>query len=529
MDVKVKNAIISVSDKTGLLELARGLHALGARVYSTGGTAKSLEESGIPVVKISEYTGFPEIMDGRVKSLHPKIHGGILARRDSEGHLSQLRQNGIVEFDLVAINLYPFEKVIKKPGVSVEEVIENIDIGGPSMLRSAAKNYEFVCALADPADYQDVLDELRSKGGISLSTRKRCAMKVFERTSYFDSLIASYFHAAVTADLSEANRPKYPEAISLHFKKKQDLRYGENPHQSGAFYTSPTVGITGVATARQLHGKELSFNNILDIESAFEIVKEFDDPACAVVKHTNPCGTAVASTLRQAFLDAWDGDPVSAFGGIIGCNREVGGDTAEAVSKAGFVECIVAPGFVREAFEILAKKQNIRILETGRIGKDEVYDFDMKRIIGGLILQERDLADFVRADARLVTKRNVTDEEWQALLFAWKVAKHVKSNAIVLAMPGTARGVKTVGVGAGQMSRVDATFMAVTKAKGRVKGAVLASDAFFPKADAVELAAASGVAAIIQPGGSVGDEEAIEACDRAGLAMLFTGYRHFKH
>jgi phosphoribosylaminoimidazolecarboxamide formyltransferase/IMP cyclohydrolase len=525
MDIKVKNAIISVSDKTGLLELARGLHGLGVRVYSTGGTAKTLEESGIPVVKISEYTGFPEIMDGRVKSLHPKIHGGILARRDNEGHMSQLRQNGIVEFDLVAINLYPFEKVTQKSGVSVEEAIENIDIGGPSMLRSAAKNFEFVCVLADPADYRGVLDELKTKGGISLSTRKRCAMKVFERTSYYDSLIAGYFRSAVATD-----RLRYPETITLHFAKKQDLRYGENPHQSGAFYACPMGRVTGVATAKQLHGKELSFNNILDIEAAFEIAKEFDDPACTVIKHTNPCGTAVAPTLRQAFLDAWDGDPVSAFGGIIGCNRVVGSDVAEAIAKAGFVECIVAPGFEKDAVEILARKQNVRILETGRIGKDEAYDLDMKRVIGGLIIQDRDRADFAQADARLVTKRNVSEQERHALFFAWKVAKHVKSNAIVLAMPGNAReGLKTVGIGAGQMSRVDATFMAVSKAKERAKGAVLASDAFFPKADAVELAASSGITAIIQPGGSVGDEEAIGVCDRAGVAMLFTGYRHFKH
>jgi phosphoribosylaminoimidazolecarboxamide formyltransferase / IMP cyclohydrolase len=524
MDIKVKNAIISVSDKTGLLELARGLHALGTRVYSTGGTAKTLEESGIPVVKISDYTGFPEIMDGRVKSLHPKIHGGILARRDDDGHMSQLRQNGIVEFDLVAINLYPFEKVIRKPGVSVEEAIENIDIGGPSMLRSAAKNHEFVCVLADPADYQGVLDELRSKGGISPATRKRCAMKVFERTSSYDALIADYFRAAVATDRSKAGSLSFPETIALHFSKKQDLRYGENPHQGGAFYTGPATRVTGVSTARQLHGKELSFNNILDIEAAFEIVKEFDDPACTVIKHTNPCGTAVAKSLRQAFLDAWDGDPVSAFGGIIGCNRVVGGDAAEAIAKAGFVECIVAPGFEKDAVEILTRKQNVRIMETGPIGKDEAYDLDIKRVIGGIILQDRDRSDFAQADARLVTKRNVGEEERRGLFFAWKVAKHVKSNAIVLA-----GGTKTVGIGAGQMSRVDATFMAVSKAKGRAKGAVLASDAFFPKADAVELAASNGVTAIIQPGGSVGDEEAIGVCDKAGVAMLFTGYRHFKH
>jgi phosphoribosylaminoimidazolecarboxamide formyltransferase/IMP cyclohydrolase len=532
MDVKVKNAIISVSDKTGLLELARGLHELGVRLYSTGGTAKSIEESGIPVVKISDYTGFPEIMDGRVKSLHPKIHGGILARRDSESHMDQLRKSGIVEFDLVAINLYPFEKVMRKPGAGVEEVIENIDIGGPSMLRSSAKNYEFVCVLADPADYRGVLDELKSRGGVSLRTRKRCAMKAFERTSFYDGLIAGYFRSSVAAGLPDGGEPKFPPTVSFHFEKKQDLRYGENPHQGGAFYEAFHAGLpaaAGVVSARQLRGKELSFNNILDIEAAIEIVKEFDGPACTVIKHTNPCGTAVASNLRQAFLDAWDGDPVSAFGGIVGLNRAVGVDTAEAISAAGFVECVVAPGFDGDALELLGRKQNVRILETGPVGKNESYDFDMKRVVGGLILQERDLSDFGGEDSRLVTKRDASASERLALRFAWKVAKHVKSNAIVLAVPTGGNAAKTVGVGAGQMSRVDATFIAVSKAKERARGAVLASDAFFPKADAVELAVSGGVTALIQPGGSLGDEEAIRACDTAGAAMLFTGFRHFKH
>ena len=519
MEIKVRNAIISVSDKTGLTELGKGLQGLGVRIYSTGGTAKSLEESGIPVIKISDYTGFPEILDGRVKSLHPKIHGGILAVRDNEKHLAQLKEGGIIQFDLVAINLYPFEKVIKKRGVSVEEAVENIDIGGPSMLRSAAKNYRFVCVLSDHVDYQGVLEELGTKGGVSFATRKRLAMKVFEQTSYYDALIASYFHAAVAE-----NQPKYPETISMYFRKKQDLRYGENPHQSGAFYTSRSIDVRGVSTAKQLHGKELSFNNILDIESAFEIVKEFSRPACALIKHTNPCGAAVASTLRAAFLDAWDGDPLSAFGGIIGFNEVVDPGTAEEIVKAGFVECVVAPGYDDKALAILTEKKNVRILETGRIRKDEAHDYDMKRVIGGLILQERDLRDFTGEDLKAVTERNASEEELESLLFAWKIAKHVKSNAIVIA-----KGTKTVGIGAGQMSRVDATFVAVTKSKGRAKGAVLASDAFFPKADAVELAASAGITAIIQPGGSMGDEEAIKVCNKAGITMLFTGYRHFRH
>jgi phosphoribosylaminoimidazolecarboxamide formyltransferase/IMP cyclohydrolase len=520
MDIKVKNAIISVSDKTGLVEFAGTLHGMGVNIYSTGGTAKALENVGIPVTKISDYTGFPEILDGRVKSLHPMIHGGILAKRDNENHLVQMQDNLIVPFDLVVINLYPFEKVIKKSDVRADEAIENIDIGGPSMLRSSAKNYRFVCVVPEPKLYSTVIDELKIKGAITLATRKKLAMMVFEKTAYYDSLISGFFHTAVV----EQGGVRYPDSISLYFNKKQELRYGENPHQSAAFYTNPDISLTGVATATKLHGKELSFNNILDIESAFETVKEFDEPTCAVIKHTNPCGAATANTVLQAFRDAWDGDPVSAFGGIVGFNRNLDWETANAVSEAGFIECIIAPGYEKAALEILKGKKNIRILETGKISKNEIYDYDMKRIVGGVLVQERDRKDITDQDLKVVTVKSVSEPELESLLFSWKIAKCVKSNAIVLA-----RGTKTVGIGAGQMSRVDAVFMAISKANEKSKGSVLASDAFFPKPDAVQLAAENGVTAIIQPGGSVMDQEVIRACNEAGIAMVITGLRHFRH
>lgn len=520
MDLKIKNAIISVSDKSGLPELAQKLNDMGVHIYSTGGTARALLKAGLPVIKISEYTGFQEILDGRVKSLHPRIHGGILAKRDNDNHMRQLKDNGITPFDMIVINLYPFEKVIKKEGVSIEEAIENIDIGGPSMMRSAAKNYQFVCIVPDPCYYKIVLKELKKRGSISFETRKRLATAVFEKTSYYDSIISSYFHSIIAPD----NERKFPGTISLYFHKKQELRYGENPYQSACFYTDPDIKISGVAVAKKLHGKELSFNNILDIESAFEIVKDFDEPACSIIKHTTPCGVAMAPTLRQAFLDAFASDPVSAFGSIIGFNRILDVKTAEEVFKAGFIECIIAPYYERNALDILVKKKNIRLLETGELRKNEVYDYDMKRVIGGVLIQERDLGDFYKNDFRLVTEKEASKGELKSLLFAWKVVKHVKSNAIVLV-----HGVKTVGIGAGQMSRIDATFMAIHKAGKRKKGSVLASDAFFPKPDAVELAAANGIKTIIQPGGSIQDEDVINLCNKNGIVMYFTGMRHFRH
>jgi phosphoribosylaminoimidazolecarboxamide formyltransferase/IMP cyclohydrolase len=432
----------------------------------------------------------------------------------------QLEENKISPFNMVIINLYPFEKVINKEDVSIEEAIENIDIGGPSMLRSAAKNYNYVCVVPDPSFYKRVLDELKSTGGISLETRKRLAMAVFEKTAYYDSLISSFFHNFIVSK----GRKEYPELVSIYFKKKQELRYGENPHQTAAFYTNPEINITGVATAKKLHGKELSFNNILDIEAAVEIVKELDDPACAVIKHTNPCGAATGLSLKQAFLDAWDGDPVSAFGSIIGFNNSVDKTTANEIVKAGFIECIIAPSYEESALNLLKEKKNVRILETGKKRKNEVYDYDLKRVVGGLLVQNRDRQDFNISDLQVVTEKIPSDAQIESLLFAWKIVKNVKSNAIVLA-----QGTKIVGVGAGQMSRVDATFIALSKAKERARGSVLASDAFFPKSDAVQLAASHGVKAIIQPGGSVKDSEVVEVCNEAGIIMAFTGFRHFKH
>ncbi len=520
MVLQVNNAIISVSDKTGLQPLAEKLHQCGVHIYSTGGTASTIEKLGVPVTKISDYTGFPEILDGRVKSLHPRIHGGILARRDNPGHLDQMKENGIVPFDLVVINLYPFEQVIKKEGVTVGEAIENIDIGGPSMLRSSAKNYQFVCVVPDPIYYERVLDELKNGGGISLETRQQLAMAVFERTAYYDSLIAGFFSAGV----APSNDEGFPSSIQFHFSKKQDLRYGENPAQSAAFYTNPDIQVPGVSNAKKLHGKDLSFNNILDIEAAFEIVKEFERPACSIIKHTNPCGAAAAVSLEQAFTDAYACDPVSAFGSIIGCNRMVDGATAKGIAGADFVECLIAPGYEQAALDILMKKKNLRLLQTGEIDGDGVYDFDMKRIIGGVLVQERDLKDVGIDELKVMTDTEVSEEQMESLLFAWKIVKHVKSNAIVLV-----QGSKTVGVGAGQMSRVDAAFMAIHKAGEAAEGSVLASDAFFPKDDAVRLAAKHGVQAIIQPGGSIRDEDAIKACNELGVAMVFTGLRHFRH
>jgi phosphoribosylaminoimidazolecarboxamide formyltransferase/IMP cyclohydrolase len=520
MDIKIRNAIFSVSNKTGLVELAKSLTEMDVRIFSTGGTAKALENVSIPVIKIADYTGFPEILDGRVKSLHPKIHGGILAKRDNENHMIQLQENGISAFDLVVINLYPFEKVITKKDVSIGEAVENIDIGGPSLLRSAAKNYRFVCVVPDPCYYDSLLEELKTRGGVSFETRKKLAMVVFEKTAYYDSIIAGYFHTAIL----EKEGEKYPDMVSVYFMKKQQLRYGENPHQSAAFYTNPNIHVTGVSTAHKLHGKELSFNNILDIEAAAEIVKEFDDPACSIIKHTNPCGAACADALQYAFIAAWNSDPVSAFGSIIGLNRNVDTTTAGEIVKSGFVECIIAPGYEEGALNILKEKKNVRILETGKMRKNEVYDYDMKRVVGGILVQERDRQDLGIEQLKVVTEKEPSEDELRSLLFAWKIVKHVKSNAIVLA-----QGTKTVGIGAGQMSRVDATHMAIYKAKDRAKGAILASDAFFPKPDALQLAADCGITAVIQPGGSVSDDEVIEECNNAGISMVFTGVRHFKH
>jgi phosphoribosylaminoimidazolecarboxamide formyltransferase/IMP cyclohydrolase len=523
MDLRpVRRALLSVSDKSGLLDLARGLTSFGVELISTGGTRKALADAGLAVRDISEVTGFPEMLDGRVKTLHPKVHGGLLARRDDPAHMRTIAEHGIQPIDLVVVNLYPFEATVAKPGVAHEEVIENIDIGGPSMLRSAAKNYEAVAVLTDPGQYAAVLDELRANGGsLSLATRERLAAAVFARTAAYDRAIGDYFAARHAA-------PGPPESFRLDYPHRRPLRYGENPHQKAAFYTASVPPASSVAGAEVLHGKELSFNNLLDLESALSLVREFAGPAAVVIKHNNPCGAGVGSSLEEAFRKAYEGDPLSAYGGVLGFNREVDEATAMQVTEPNrFVECVIAPGYSAAAFQVLTTrpswKKNVRLLKTGQL-EGPRPGFDFRRLEGGLLVQDRDASGDDFAAAKVVTKRPPTDAEMADLRFAWLVCKHVKSNAIVLAAAG-----RVVGVGAGQMSRVDSTEIAVRKAGERSRGTVLASDAFFPFRDNVDAAAKAGVTAIVQPGGSMRDADSVAACDEHGLAMVFTGVRHFRH
>jgi phosphoribosylaminoimidazolecarboxamide formyltransferase/IMP cyclohydrolase len=523
MDLRpVRRALLSVSDKSGLLELARGLTSFGVELISTGGTRKALADAGLAVRDISEVTGFPEMLDGRVKTLHPKVHGGLLARRDDPAHMQTIAEHGIQPIDLVVVNLYPFEATVAKPGVSHEVVIENIDIGGPSMLRSAAKNYEAVAVLTDPGQYAAVLDELRANGGsLSLATRERLAAAVFARTAAYDRAIGDYFAARHAA-------PGLPESFRLDYPHRRPLRYGENPHQKAAFYTASVPPASSVAGAEVLHGKELSFNNLLDLESALSLVREFAGPAAVVIKHNNPCGAGVGASLEEAFRKAYEGDPLSAYGGVLGFNREVDEATAMQVTEPNrFVECVIAPGYSAAAFQVLTTrpswKKNVRLLKTGPL-EGPRPGFDFRRLEGGLLVQDRDASGDDFAAAKVVTKRPPTDAEMADLRFAWLVCKHVKSNAIVLASAG-----RVVGVGAGQMSRVDSTEIAVRKAGERSRGTVLASDAFFPFRDNVDAAARAGVTAIVQPGGSMRDADSVAACDEHGLAMVFTGVRHFRH
>jgi len=518
--IKVKRALISVSDKAGIVEFARELSRLGVEILSTGGTAKLIRNSNIPVKDVSDYTGFPEMLDGRVKTLHPKIHGGLLALRDNPEHMEQIKKHGIQLIDMVVINLYPFEKTTQKKNVALAEAIENIDIGGPSMLRSAAKNYRNVAVICNPAKYKEVIKELKTNNGmLSDSILRDLAVEVFQRTAHYDSVIFSFLNSRLKT--AEAIAETLPKQFNLSFTKVQDLRYGENPHQQAAFYKD-TKSSTGLPKAKQLHGKELSFNNILDLNAALNIVREFKNPAAVVIKHTNPCGCAEAKTLVQAFKDGWDGDPLSAFGSIVGLNREVDEKTAGEISKAGFVECVIAPKFSSEALNILKQKKNVRLIE---IDLDAVEkELDLRKVGGGLLVQDKDEKMVDKKDLKVVTKVKPTKSQLDSLLFTWKVAKNVKSNSIVLA-----KGTKIVGVGAGQMSRVDSVIISVRKSKGRHKGAVLASDAFFPKEDAIAQIAKAKIKAIIQPGGSVADEKIIKAADKAKIAMVFTGMRHFIH
>lgn len=527
--VKVRRALISVSDKTGLDDFIKGLHNMGVEIISTGGTAKRIEELGIPVKKVSDHTGFPEILDGRVKTLHPKIHGGLLALRDNPQHMACVKEHGIELIDMVVVNLYPFIETVAKEGVALEHAIENIDIGGPSMLRSAAKNYKGVAVICNPARYAEVLGEMKkNKGAISQETCSKLSAEAFARTSEYDAAIYAYLKKQWLGSGGEGlggKQTDFPQELNLSYKKIQDLRYGENPHQGAAFYANDVCKEPSVASAKQLHGKGLSYNNIIDLNAALEIVKDFTEPTATVIKHTNPCGTASAQTLAKAYRNALDADRVSAFGSIVGLNRKVDLDTAKEISAADFVECVIAPGYDKDALQLLKTKKNLRILDVAAFGKDrDESEMEYKGVVGGILVQNRDIKDFQPEQLKVVTKTKPTEEQMESLLFGWKVAKHVKSNAIVLC-----KAKVTVGVGAGQMSRVISVEIAAQKAGGLAKGSCLAGDAFFPKEDGVIAAAKAGVAAIIQPGGSIRDEEVIKAADAAGIAMVFTGTRHFKH
>ncbi|MBN1354601.1 MAG: bifunctional phosphoribosylaminoimidazolecarboxamide formyltransferase/IMP cyclohydrolase [Candidatus Omnitrophica bacterium] len=519
---KIKRALISVSDKTGIEDLVKVLNEFGVEILSTGGTAKKIKELGIPVKDVSEYTGFPEMMNGRVKTLHPKIHGGLLALRDNKEHMETAAKHGIGMIDMVIVNLYPFEKTVAKPDVKFEEAIENIDIGGPSMLRSAAKNHKSVAVITNPATYPSIIKELKeNNGSLSEDTLKNLATEVFRRTAEYDKAIYDYLsHQRTSVPAHQSS-----EVLNLTFEKVQDLRYGENPHQKAAFYKDPNANESGICNARQLQGKELSFNNIIDLNAAIEIVKDFSEPAASVIKHTNPCGAATSNSLSRAYLDALDCDRLSAFGSIVGFNGKVDGKLAETVMKeADFVECIIAPSFDKEARDIFSKKKNLRLLEVPDYKRTSQKERDYKKVVGGILLQDMDLKTVTESDLKVATKVKPSKEEIKSLLFGWVIVKHVRSNAIVLC-----NGTKTVGIGAGQMSRVDSVIIASRKAGARSKGSTLASDAFFPKPDAIDQAHKAGVKAIIQPGGSISDKEVIEACDKYGISMVFTGMRHFKH
>jgi len=518
---KIKRAILSVTDKAGLVDFARKLAGLGIELISTGGTAKLLRDSGIAVKDISELTGFPEMLDGRVKTLHPKVHGGILHRRDDPKHVAAVKEHGIAPIDMVVVNLYAFEKTAAKPGVAFEELIENIDIGGPSMIRSAAKNFQDVAIVTSPSDYNSVADELAHTGGsLSLMTKWRLAQKAFATTAAYDSAIASTLERAHVNAENFQLAPEvgvFPPTLRFSFHKTLDLRYGENPHQKAAMYSDGSGA--GVANARQLQGKELSYNNIVDLQAAWDLAQEFDEPVCAIIKHTNPCGVGNGKSLAEAYKRALECDPVSAFGGVIGVNRPVDGEAAEEMHQL-FLEVIAAPSFDQAAKTKFASKKNLRLVEVVPAAQKWV----LKNVSGGMLVQDSDIRPLQDSDLKVVTRRAPTPEEMRALLFAWKVCKHVKSNAIVYARDG-----QTVGVGAGQMSRVDSAKIGAMKAQLPLKGTVAASDAFFPFPDGVEEIAKAGATAIIQPGGSQRDPEVIEAADRLGLAMVFTGVRHFRH
>lgn len=514
----IKRALLSVSDKTGIVELARRLHALGVELLSTGGTMKALQDAGIPVTGVSDVTGFPECLDGRVKTLHPAIHAGLLAMRSNPEHMRQIAELGIQPIDLVVINLYPFRQTIARPGVTFEEAIENIDIGGPTMLRAAAKNWQDVAVVVEPADYDAVLGELEQAGEVSRETKLRLCYKVFEHTAQYDCLIQQYLRAQLPGD----NR--FPDKLTVTFEKVQGMRYGENPHQGAAFYRDLGDVAGTLPAARQLHGKELSYNNINDTNGALELLREFDTTAVVAVKHGNPCGVGVADDVAEAYRLAYEADPVSVFGGIVVTNATVDAATAEQMARI-FLEIVVAPAYTDAALEILTRKKNLRVLQLDTTHRAyPAGERVLRKVAGGLLVQDIDDALLPEGELKVVTDRAPTEKQMQDLLLAWKIVKHTKSNGIAIA-----RDNQSLGIGPGQVNRIWSTQMAIERSGEKVRGAALASDAFFPFDDCVKAAAQAGIACIIQPGGSVRDEDSIRACNEAGIAMVFTGMRHFKH
>ena len=521
MQNEIKRVLISVTDKKGIVEFARELTKFSVEILSTGGTAAQLRQEGIAVTDVSDYTGFPEMMDGRLKTLHPKIHGGLLALRDNEEHMKAAKEQGINLIDMIVINLYRFEDTVAKEGCMLKDAVENIDIGGPAMLRAAAKNYRFVTVVTDPGDYRKVLEEMNETGGkISEATNFALAVRTFQLTARYDAAISNYLGKTGPGE----EKKEFPDTFTIQFTRAQDLRYGENPHQNAAFYREEDRNLSAVSNARQLQGKELSYNNIMDSDAAWQMVSDFELPAAVVMKHSNPCGAATSSAgIMEAYKKAMETDPISAFGGIVAFNKIVGRKTAEEIVKT-FLEVIIAPGFDRDALKILNTKKNMRVLEIPLPVEKQDAGYDFRRVVGGLLIQERNIKKTDIGTAKVVTKRAPTEDEYQALDFAWRVVKHVKSNAIVF----TAKD-QLIGVGAGQMSRVDSVKIAKMKANLPTSGTVLASDAFFPFRDGVDMAAQAGVTAIVQPGGSIRDEESIKAADEHGIAMVFTGTRLFRH
>ena len=527
-NVKIRTALISVSDKSGLENLAEGLSRHQVKVLSTGGTFKKLNDAGVEVREVSDYTGFPEMMDGRVKTLHPKVHGGLLGRRMADGSgidTAVMEEHGIQPIDLVVVNLYPFEKTVADPSATLADAIENIDIGGPAMLRSAAKNYASVAVVVDVNDYESVLEEMdQHEGCLSLETRFRLAVKTFELVARYDAAISNYLGSV---DQKSEQRSGFPATITTQYQRKEVMRYGENPHQTAAFYVEQTVTSGSVSGATQVHGKAMSYNNVADTDAALECVRAFPEPACVIVKHANPCGVAIAENVHDAYRLAFETDPTSAFGGIIAVNRPITRALAEDMTDRQFIEVVVAPEIDADAVEVLAKKKNIRVLICGALDGDRAGQLDYKKVVGGMLVQDADLELLDESALRVVTERQPTELEKADLLFAWTVAKYVKSNAIVYA-----KNCRTIGVGAGQMSRVYSAKVAGIKAMDEnltVPGSVMASDAFFPFRDGIDAAAAAGISAVIQPGGSVRDDEVIQAANEAGMAMMFTGMRHFRH